>query len=203
MQVILGQSLSQQQKLKIQELIVHFLQSVNFSLLHMVPPSCNKENVISCYKVLEVVAIPNCSLQVNVLCCKTDEHFGLVFAMSNLNRQGMRTSSNACPKAWGQTYSLPGQRSSYKPCCWNGGEAKLENKCIFIYLLLLHCILILQLVSLTTYILNDNWQFRNFMILILIFLMDFLRKNVVLGQSDLPKYGRPMSESSIPNMWFM
>ena len=49
----------------------------------------------------------------------------------------------------------------------------------------------LQLVSLTTYTLNDNWQFRNFMILIHIFVIDFLRKNVALGQSDLLKYGRP------------
>lgn len=83
------QSLTQQQKLKIQNLIVHFLQLVNVSLLHMVPSSCNEKNVISYYKVLEVIAILSCNFQVNILRCKTDEHFGLVFIMSNLNWQEM------------------------------------------------------------------------------------------------------------------
>lgn len=67
-------------------------------------------------------------------------------------------------------------RHSYKPCCWNRAESKLKNKWIFIYLLLLRCIPILQLVSFTTYIFNENWQLRNFMILILIFIMDFCIK---------------------------
>lgn len=156
MQVISDQSPSQQHKLKIQELIVHFLQSVNFSLLHMAPSSCNKENVVSWNKVLEVIAIHSCNLQVNILCCKTDEHFGLVFITSKLNWQETWTGLNAYPKACRYTYSLPVPRASYKPCCWNRGKAKLKNKCIFIYLLLLRCILMLQPVSLTTYILNDN-----------------------------------------------
>lgn len=94
-------------------------------------------------------------------------------------------------------------RSSYKPCCWNKRKAKLRNKCIFIYFSLVCCIPMLHLVSLTTYIPNDNWQFRNFMILILISVMDFLRKYVVLGHSDLPKYARPNIWIKHSNMWFM
>lgn len=93
MQVISDQLPSQQKKLKMQELRVHFLQSVIFSCLHMLPSSCSTENVISWYKALKGIAIHSCNLQVNILSCKVDEYFGLVFITSNWNWQETWTYS--------------------------------------------------------------------------------------------------------------
>lgn len=182
----------------------HFLQSVNFSLLHVVLLSCNKGNVVSWYKALKVIAIQSSNFQVNILCYKIGGHFGLLFIISNMNWQEMCAGLNAYPKIWRQTCILPVLRHSYKTCCWNRGESKLKNKWILMYFLLLCCILILQLVYFITYVFNDNWHLRIFMILILIFIMDFWRKKPTgLGQPDLPMYDSANVWVKHSCIWFM